>query len=208
MAMQLGTENKRQVYLVIVLFTFILGYGGWQLYKAFAPAHTPVRTGPPPAAGRPPAGAASMPAGASMQTGPDAEKLSNAGIDPTLHFEKLAQSEDVVYAGTGRNIFSAESTPVAIETPLKSARASAPTVTVPVAPGPSAPPPIDLKYFGYTQAPDKSRQAFFTHGDDIFMAKTGEIVDHRYRVGAINPSSVQVTDLAYNNTQTLTLMAF
>jgi hypothetical protein len=202
MAMRLGTENKRQVAIVAVLFAFIIIYGGYQAYKIFIAPDTPIQTTPAANAVRTPATGATS---TSAQSGNEAKELSNAGIDPALHFEKLAQSEDVHYAGTGRNIFSAESAPV-IEAPLKSARNSTqPSVNVPIAPHP---PTIDLKYFGYSQGPDKSLQAFFTHGEDIFMAKTGEIVNHRYRVGNINANNVQVTDLAYNNTQTIPLTAF
>lgn len=203
MAIPLGTENKRQVILVIVLFAFIFIYGGWLLYQKLS--------GPPKLVNHIPAQtqARDMPADNGTQaTGAEAQKLSNNDIDPSLHFEKLAQSENVQYAGKGRNIFSAESAPPPIPTPLKSAR-NGPAPGVPaVAPGPPQPPPIDLKYFGYSEDKDKVFKAFFVHGDDIFMARTGEIVDHRYKVGAIRPLSADVTDLSYNNTQTLNVSAF
>lgn len=198
MALSLGAENKKQVYLLIALVSIIVLVGGYELYSNFSsPAP---RTTPVPAtrqAARP----------ATTGAAPEAQKLSNANIDPTLHVEKLAYSESVEYAGSGRNIFSAESAPVAIPVPVKTARNTpAVTVTVPTGPPPPPKPPaIDLKYFGYTQASDKSLHAFFLHGDDIFMARSGEVVDHRYKVVSIRPASVEVTDLSYDNTQTLQL---
>lgn len=202
MAIPLGAENKRQVILVIVLFAFIFAYGGWMLYQKMS--GPPTRVNYIPAQTR----ANNIPAAQNgpRASGTEAQKLSNTDLDPSLHFDKLAQSEDVEYAGSGRNIFSAESAPVTIPVPLKSARNG----TAPNAPatGPPKPPAIDLKYFGYSEDKGKVLKAFFVHGDDIFMAKTGEIVDHRYKVGAIRPLSAEVTDLAYNNTQTLTLSAF
>jgi hypothetical protein len=148
-----------------------------------------------------------VPGPAGSAAGPEAQRLSDSDIDPTLHFDKLAESETVEYAGTGRNIFSAESAPPVIETPIGPARPGpgAPIVMTPQPPEVQKAPKIDLKYFGYTQTKDKSLKAFFVHGDDVFMAKTGDVVEHRYKVGTILPASVEVTDLSYNNMQKLTL---
>ena len=202
MAIPLGTENKRQVYTVAGLLLLILGVGGYELYDYLstpAPAQ--------PGAARQAAGSTratgTRPAQAGGASGPAAQRIAGSGLDPTLHLNKLAESEDVVYAGTGRNIFSAESAPVEIPKPVAGPRPS-PVVT---APEPPRPPAIDLKYFGYTQSKDKSLQAFLVRGDDIFMARTGDIVSSRYKVVSIMPGSVQITDLAYNNTQSLPITA-
>jgi hypothetical protein len=206
MALSLGTENKRQVYIVIALAVAIIGIGGYELYNYFGSPSTPP-TPPPTAAAHPPAPHTQQGGANAVANGPQAQRVTTSNIDPALHLDKLALSEDVVYAGTGRNIFSAESAPVAIPTPVVGPRPGSQSQSVAAVPEAPRPPAIDLKYFGYSQSPDKSMRAFLVRGDDIFMARTGEIVDHRYKVGSIMPGSVQITDLGYNNTQTLPLSA-
>ena len=125
MAIPLGAENKRQVYLVIALFVVILAVGGYELFGPFGGSSTPVPPAPVPrpaaqsasSNGRPVAGARSATGSQNAQV-TDAEKLDNEGLDPTVRFDMLAEGEDVEYAGTGRNIFSADSEPVNIPPPI------------------------------------------------------------------------------------------
>ena len=212
MALQLGTENKRQVYMLAALLVVIVLIGGYELKQYFISPTAPARPAAAtvPASAKPAAGRETAATHAASE-GKEAQKLTNAGIDPALHLDRLAFTESVEYAGTGRNIFSVESAPAGlarIETPVAGARPGHPVVKMPPPPPEKPrPPAIDLKYFGYTQARDKSLQAFFVHGEDVFIARSGEIVNHRYKVGTILPGSVQVTDLSYNNTQSLPLTA-
>jgi hypothetical protein len=212
MALKPGFENKRQVYLLAALGAIILVAGGYEIYDYFIASPTPAQP-IPVATPRPVAQTASGQPATASASAPDAEKLSsvsNSGLDPTLHLDKLLLAEQVEYAGSGRNIFSADSAPFIPPTPTHPARPNGNKASIQIPSGPPPPPQppaIDLKYFGYAQSADKSLKAFFVHGDDIFMARSGDIVDHRYKVGAIMPGSVQVTDLSFNNTQTIPFTA-
>jgi len=212
MVLKPGFENKRQVYLLAALGAIILVAGSYEIYKSFPGSPAPTQPAPV-ATSRPLAQSASGQATTDSASALDAEKLasiSNTGLDPTLHLAKLILAEQVQYAGTNRNIFSADSQPFIPPTPIRPARPNTVSVASNLPPQPPPkpqPPAIDLKYFGYTQSPDKSLKAFFVRGDDIFMARNGDIVDHRYKVDAITPGSVQVTDLSFKNTQSLPLLA-
>ena len=210
MALTMGNTSKGKLALVGGLIAIAVGGVGYELYNQMSTPSRPPVTPSAPAAAKPNAGTKAT-SGQNSQNqvsgGEEAQELTNPGIDPAIHFDVLAQSEDVEYAGTGRNIFSAESAPVRIEQPIKNARLVPGTTSVAAIapPPPPQPPAIDLKYFGYSQSKDKSMVAFFVHGDNIFMATTGQIVDHRYKVGSIRPTTVEVTDMSYNNKQTLPL---
>jgi hypothetical protein len=193
MALALGTENKRQVQLAVALGIALVAVAGYEIYNSLGKS-----SGPAPAV-RP---IANPTLHALASPAATAKRSSRSRLDPVLRIDQLSRSETVEYSGTGRDVFSPVAPPVVIEPNIASGRGSdVPVVAPPVEP--PKPPSMDLKYLGYTETKDKTLTALFTHGDDIFMAKTGDIMFHRFRVGVILPASVQVTDLTHNNTQSI-----
>jgi hypothetical protein len=133
---------------------------------------------------------------------------TSAQLDPTLRMEAMLVTESLVYSGSGRNIFSANSAPVDIPKPIANVRTKPlPPPPPPLPVGPPPPPPIDLKFFGTATAPDGTRRAFLLHGEDVFLASGGDIVQRRYKVISIGANSIVVEDMANNNRQTLPLLA-
>ncbi|MGC2402395.1 MAG: hypothetical protein WA510_21555 [Acidobacteriaceae bacterium] len=205
MALKIGAEDKKKVYvasglgavMLILLVRFL-----WQTFgpsPAQPPASAPVVTVARPAA----TSAVSSEGPAAPMYGRQATKVGGlAALDPTLHPEIMRATESLEYTGNGRNIFSQFSAPPVIPKPIASIRQAA-IDTGP--PPPPPPPPINLGFYGYAAEKTGQRQVFLLHGDDIFIASEGEVVDRRYRVVKINAASVQVEDIPYHNTQTLPL---
>ncbi|HMD20120.1 MAG TPA: hypothetical protein VKH40_07350 [Alloacidobacterium sp.] len=205
MALKIGAEDRKKVIIVGVLGVVVIGLMVNVLMSYFGGSSSPAP--PPPHAQT----AAVQPTSRPASTTPAASEHAAARIpgvaaslDPTLHPEWMAQAESLEYSGRGRNIFSQSSAPVEIEQVKAPVRPSTPVAEVPQ--GPPPPPPIDLKFFGYEARKDGTRKAFLLHGEDVFIASEGDVVDHRYKVLKIAPLSVQVEDLPYKNAQPLPLV--
>ena len=72
-------------------------------------------------------------------------------------------------------------------------------------PPPPPPPPITLKFYGFANQTGTAKKIFLSQGEDIFVAGEGDVVDRRYKILHIAPTSVEVEDVLTNNRQTLFL---
>jgi len=194
--MKMTPDTQKKALAVFVFVLLAAGILYYQLSDATPSPRpvtpTPVQTTVAPSAAHP---AARNVGSASTQ------------LDPTLHMNAMLVAERLVYSGTGRNIFSATSAPVDIPKPIASARpkATAPVYTAPL--GPPPPPPIDLKFFGTETSSTGKRKAFLLHGEDVFLAADGDIVQRRYKIITVSANSVLVEDMANNNRQSLPLIS-
>lgn len=196
--MKVGAEDRRKLIAAIVL-TLAALYG---VYSLIARPETPASAAAPVPAvqgqRRPPA----------KRPTAQAPKPAEENLDPTLRLSLLHSSEDVKYEGTGRNIFRAqedEPLPSVARNPMTDRGKATPTPT-PTPTGPPPPPPIPLKFYGFASSPDDpEKKIFLSEGENIFIAKQGEVVNRRYRVGRITRNSVEIEDMLNNNTQSIPL---
>ena len=199
--MKLGTENRTKTIVAVVLMVGALYF----VYTGFAPSSTPAAA---------PANTAADNAAAERQAAlagdqPAARKISGSNatvltqsIDPRLRLDLLSTSENTKYEGRARNIFAKEAEQTVADIPK--------AVTPPINPNPqpvvpAGPPPINIKFFGFASRPGEAKQVFLSQNGDIFVAKEGDIVNRRYRVVRINPTSIEVEDMLNNNRQSIPL---
>jgi len=191
---RLGTENKTKTAVAagLLLVAGLVVYNWWSSSNDSAPS--PAATKGATAVN---SAAKTLGKSAARKTGPVVLAQS---LDPTLRVDLLKASEDVTYKGSGRDIFQNVPEPAPIPKEIQPVINTAP-------PPPPPPPPIPLKFYGFTGNKSGAKQVFLSKGDDIFIAKEGQIIDRRYKVIKIGPNSVEVEDVLTNNRQTLPLMA-
>jgi len=189
---KLGIENRVQVIALAILgvtAVAIVAYEYWPSSSTTAPttAQTSVTSAKP---------------GTRRTSSGKLVPVVEPRLDPTLDLNLLSQSEEIKYAGNGRNIFVAGSVPIekpkANGTDKQDAGLRQPPQIQP-------PPPITLKFFGFANRPGETKKVFLSQGEDVFIAAEGDIVDRRYRVLHISPTAVDVEDVINNNRQSLPL---
>jgi hypothetical protein len=182
---RLGLENKKKttwaavlgvLALLIAAYVFIPMFTGSSEPDSNAQAAAPSTT--------------HAPAHSRKKAG---KKPKEENLDPTLQLDLLARSEKTEYEGSGRNIFVSQAEAVAI--PQPTAPAVTDVATAYTAPTPPPPPPIPLKFYGFASRSGEPKKIFLKLGEDVFVAGEGEIVDRRYKVIHITPTSVQIQDV-------------
>jgi len=112
----------------------------------------------------------------------------------------LELTEHGVYEGSGRNIFQSdwEDKPEKSRPALKKTQLTMGATTALVT---SAPPPIGLKFFGIAITVGSPRKVCLAQDRDIFIGAKGDIVDRRYKILRIGPSTVAIEDLLKKSTR-------
>lgn len=190
--MELGLDNRKKMIWAAVLGGLAVLAVAYEVLPLFWGSSNPVAASQPVASTT----STSRPAAAKRGTGAAKKVRSTENLDPTLQLQLLASSEQTQYSGMGRNIFVSQA-PEAIPQPkgpgVTDAGKKEPPPWVPPTQAPA--PPIPLKFFGFASKPGEAKKIFLSLGEDVFVASEGEIVNRRYKVIRISPTSVEMQDV-------------
>jgi len=195
---QLGLENKKQTIWAAVLGVVAIVALAYEVVPMFTGSSTPSASAESAA----PLPAATHALGRPAAKGSKKPRVEN--LDPTLRLDLLAASEQTEYEGTGRNIFVSRPDEVVIQNPVAPVRTDGNGGTAGgnapyVVQMPGAPPAIPLKFYGFASTVGTAKKIFLKSVDgDVFVAGEGEIVDRRYKVIHITPTSVSIQDMVYS----------
>ena len=132
-----------------------------------------------------------------------------AALDPTIREDLLERSRQVEYAGSSRNIFQIYTSPPPPPPPPPPSRPT-PVAETPLRPTPAPPPPtpsISLKFYGVATPPGSGeKKAFLSDGEEIIIAKEGEVVARFYKVIRIGVTSIELEDSRSKQKQSLPLL--
>ncbi|MGZ4787405.1 MAG: hypothetical protein ACXVZX_02725 [Terriglobales bacterium] len=206
--MKLGAENSKKTIIAGALFLVAILMFVHMLVGSSGPSAPAATTATPATTTAPAARPARRTAGrrGARATKQTAAAPVTPGLDPRLQLAQLKGTEEIIYDGTGRNIFMDTEDP---RIPAPKAPALLDTKNTPPptpAPPVHVPPPINLKFFGFASGPDHKR-VFLAQGDDVMVASEGDIVQRRYKIVKINNNNIEVLDLLSNNRQMIPLTA-
>jgi hypothetical protein len=200
--MKVGAENKKKAagavaLMAVAIFLFV---------RAVSAPDSPTGAtssvaARPTAASPQPTGAGKAPAARGDARSRHVAAVLTPTLDPRLRLDLLKQSEEIKYAGSGRNIFREHLE----EIPKPVAGGLVTPTPPPPPPGPPPPPPINLKFYGWATAPGQAQAVFLARGEDVFIAHEGDIIARRYKVLRIMPNAVEIQDVLSNNTQSIPL---
>lgn len=145
-------------------------------------------------------------------------------VDPTLRLDLLAKLQNVTIEGGHRSLFDFSAAPPPEAAPPKPTTPEPkiipgtrnwgriygpepkPAEVAKVEPVKPPPPPIPLKFYGFSDARPGVKRAFFLEGtEDIHVAGEGELIKRRYKIVKIGLNSAVVEDTEHQHQQTLPL---
>src|SRR5579859_1137657 len=172
--MKIRTENRKKVIFTTVLCVVAVLLFVHMVFDGSGPSTASASIANQPGA--------TSPAAESRLAAHKAAVKSriNSNLDPSLQTDLLRSIEDIVYSGTGRNIFKAEPDPPPVPTTPICAQPGGPShglrwCNALIVPKPPPPPPINLKFFGFASKPGEPKQVFLSQGDDRSEEHTSEL---------------------------------